>query len=58
MSAPDPTRWFTDLINSQKAVLAATMFVGRIGSVTLAAALAASQTTQLFTRPEERPIVG
>lgn len=41
-----------------KVILALTMFVGRIGSVTLAAALAASQTTQLFTRPEERPIVG
>ncbi|GAA2173677.1 potassium transporter TrkG [Agrococcus versicolor] len=47
-----------DLPWAAKAVLAATMFVGRIGSVTLAAALAASQTTQLFTRPEERPIVG
>lgn len=47
-----------DLPWAAKAVLAATMFVGRIGSVTLAAALAASQSTQLFTRPEERPIVG
>jgi trk system potassium uptake protein len=39
-------------------VLAATMFFGRIGTVTLAAALAASTRRQLFTRPEERPIVG
>ncbi|CAN5599770.1 potassium transporter TrkG [soil metagenome] len=39
-------------------VLAATMFFGRIGTVTLAAALAASQRRQLFKRPEERPIVG
>ncbi|MCU1634837.1 MAG: potassium transporter Trk, partial [Cryobacterium sp.] len=39
-------------------VLAATMFMGRIGTVTLAAALAASQSRQLFRRPEERPIVG
>lgn len=39
-------------------VLAATMFLGRIGTVTLAAALAASQHPKLFTRPEERPIVG
>jgi Trk-type K+ transport system membrane component len=39
-------------------VLAATMFLGRIGTVTLAAALAASQRRQLFRRPEERPIVG
>jgi trk system potassium uptake protein len=39
-------------------VLAATMFLGRIGTVTLAAALAASTRPQLFRRPEERPIVG
>lgn len=39
-------------------VLAATMFFGRIGTVTLAAALAASQRRQLYRRPEERPIVG
>ncbi len=39
-------------------VLAATMFFGRIGTVTLAAALAASTRRQLFRQPEERPIVG
>ncbi len=39
-------------------VLAATMFLGRIGTVTLAAALAASQSGQLYRRSEERPIVG
>jgi trk system potassium uptake protein len=39
-------------------VLAATMFFGRIGTVTLAAALAASQHPRMFRRPEERPIVG
>lgn len=39
-------------------VLAATMFLGRIGTVTLAAALAASQHPKLFRQPEERPIVG
>ncbi|MBX0301934.1 TrkH family potassium uptake protein [Cryobacterium sp. 1639] len=39
-------------------VLAMTMFMGRVGTVTLAAALAASQSRQLFKRPEERPIVG
>ncbi|MGN6325663.1 TrkH family potassium uptake protein [Pseudolysinimonas sp.] len=39
-------------------VLAATMFLGRIGTVTIAAALAASTRRQLFRRPEERPIVG
>jgi len=39
-------------------ILAATMFLGRLGTVTLAAALAASQRRQLFRRAEERPIVG
>ncbi|HEY9423610.1 MAG TPA: potassium transporter TrkG [Microterricola sp.] len=39
-------------------VMALTMFLGRIGTVTLAAALASSVRRQLFTRPEERPIVG
>ncbi|MGH3703452.1 MAG: TrkH family potassium uptake protein, partial [Agromyces sp.] len=39
-------------------VMAGTMFMGRVGTVTLAAALAASQRRQLFKRPEERPIVG
>jgi Trk-type K+ transport system membrane component len=43
---------------SAQLVLAATMFLGRIGTVTLAAALAASTRHQLFRRPEERPIVG
>ncbi|WP_347755916.1 potassium transporter TrkG [Agrococcus sp. ProA11] len=46
------------LEDSAKVILALAMFAGRIGSVTLAAALAASQSTRLFTRPEERPIVG
>ncbi|MEZ5190497.1 MAG: potassium transporter TrkG [Schumannella sp.] len=39
-------------------VIAATMFFGRVGTVTLAAALAASTRRRLFRRPEERPIVG
>jgi len=39
-------------------VLAITMFLGRLGTVTIAAALAASQSRQLFRRSEERPIVG
>ncbi|RZU66710.1 Trk-type K+ transport system membrane component [Microterricola gilva] len=39
-------------------VMALTMFMGRIGTVTLAAALASSVRRQLFKRPEERPIVG
>ncbi|WP_150307172.1 TrkH family potassium uptake protein [Planctomonas psychrotolerans] len=47
-----------DLPPSGVYVLAATMFMGRVGTVTLAAALAASTRRQLFTRSEERPIVG
>jgi Trk-type K+ transport system membrane component len=39
-------------------VLAVTMFLGRIGSITLAAALAQSQHHRLYLYPEERPIVG
>lgn len=39
-------------------ILSVTMFAGRIGTVTLAAALASRNTRQWFTRPEERPIVG
>lgn len=39
-------------------ILAATMFMGRIGTVTFAAAIAASTRRQLFQRAEERPIVG
>jgi trk system potassium uptake protein len=47
-----------DLPDAAKYVLALTMWAGRVGTVTLAAALAASQHRQLFRRPEERPIVG
>lgn len=39
-------------------VLAITMFLGRVGTVTLAAALAQSQRGQYYQNPEERPIVG
>lgn len=47
-----------EMPDAGKYVLAATMWAGRVGTVTLAAALAASQRRQLFTRAEERPIVG
>ncbi|MBX3077895.1 MAG: TrkH family potassium uptake protein [Cryobacterium sp.] len=46
------------LPDAGKYILAATMWAGRVGTVTLAAALAASQRRQLFVRAEERPIVG
>lgn len=39
-------------------VMAATIFMGRIGTVTLAAAVAASSRSQLYSLPVERPIVG
>lgn len=39
-------------------VMALTMFMGRVGTVTLAAAVAASAKTQLYSLPVERPIVG
>lgn len=39
-------------------IMTATMFCGRVGTVTLAAALAQSQRRQLYHNPEERPLVG
>jgi trk system potassium uptake protein len=48
----------TDLPDAGKYIIAATMWAGRVGTVTLAAALAASQRRQLFRYSEERPIVG
>lgn len=39
-------------------ILSATMWAGRVGTVTLAAAIASSASRQLFKHPEERPIVG
>lgn len=41
-----------------KYVLAATMLMGRVGTVTLAAAVAATSRKQLYSLPVERPIVG
>lgn len=39
-------------------ILSATMWLGRVGTVTMAAALASSETKQLYRLPEERIIVG
>ena len=39
-------------------VMAATIFFGRVGTVTLAAAVAATSSRQLYALPVERPIVG
>jgi Trk-type K+ transport system membrane component len=52
------TGFTQDASEGSQYVLAATMFFGRVGTVTLAAALAASTRRQLFRRAEERPIVG
>jgi trk system potassium uptake protein len=41
-----------------QAILVALMFVGRVGLVTLATALALRGHTRLYRYPEERPIVG
>lgn len=47
-----------ELPDSAIYVLAATMFMGRVGTVTLAAAVAATTRSQLYSMPVERPIVG
>jgi Trk-type K+ transport system membrane component len=39
-------------------VLIVLMFVGRVGSVTVASALALRQRNKLYSLPEERPLVG
>ena len=39
-------------------VMALTIFMGRVGTVTLAAAVAATSRSQLYSLPVERPIVG
>ena len=41
-----------------KIVLAALMFLGRIGTITFATALSLRHTRQLYHYPEERPIIG
>jgi Trk-type K+ transport system membrane component len=44
--------------DSAQLVIALIIFMGRVGTVTMAAALARQQVGRLFVRPEERPIVG
>ena len=48
----------SDLPDAASYVLTLTMFMGRVGTVTLAAAVAASSRSQLYALPVERPIVG
>lgn len=52
------TGFTADAPESAQYIIAATMFMGRIGTVTFAAALAATTRRQLFQHAEERPIVG
>jgi trk system potassium uptake protein len=47
-----------DLPDGAKYVLAALMYVGRTGTMTLAAALALRERGRAFRLPQERPIVG
>ena len=47
-----------ELPDAGKYVIIATMWAGRVGTVTLAAAVAATSRSRLFRLPEERPIVG
>ncbi|WP_194420470.1 TrkH family potassium uptake protein [Microbacterium abyssi] len=47
-----------ELPDSATYVMALTIFMGRVGTVTLAAAVAATTRTQLYGLPVERPIVG
>ena len=47
-----------ELTAPSQLVLMALMFVGRVGTVTVAAALALNQKPRLYHLPEERPIIG
>lgn len=48
----------TEAPDSAQLIIALLIFMGRVGTVTMAAALARQQVGRQFTRPEERPIVG
>ncbi|WP_307582941.1 TrkH family potassium uptake protein [Paeniglutamicibacter psychrophenolicus] len=52
------TNLSAELPPAGKYVLSALMFAGRIGTITLAAALTLRQRNQLYHFPEERPIIG
>lgn len=47
-----------DVGDSGRYVLSALMFVGRLGTITLAAALSMQEQKRLYRLPEERPIIG
>ncbi|MBG6216190.1 Trk-type K+ transport system membrane component [Arthrobacter sp. CAN_A6] len=52
------TNLSAELPPSGKYVLSALMFAGRMGTITLASALALRQRSTLYHYPEERPIIG
>ncbi|APF41926.1 TrkH family potassium uptake protein [Neomicrococcus aestuarii] len=52
------TNLSAELPPAGKYILAALMFAGRIGTITLASALSLKQRDQLYRYPEERPIIG
>lgn len=47
-----------DLPSSGQVVLVALMFLGRLGPITLASALALRHRARRYERPEERPVIG
>jgi potassium uptake TrkH family protein len=47
-----------DLPNWEKALLTVLMFIGRIGPVTVASALALRPRVRMYELPEERPVIG
>ncbi|MEV7510357.1 TrkH family potassium uptake protein [Streptomyces sp. NPDC090085] len=48
----------TDLPLAKQILLTVLMFIGRIGPITLASALALRTRTRLYDLPEERPVIG
>ena len=47
-----------DLPPAAQLVVIVLMFIGRVGSITVASALALRSTSKRYRYPEERPIVG
>ncbi|HCP56730.1 MAG TPA: ATPase, partial [Pseudomonas sp.] len=47
-----------DLPPSGQLVIIVLMFIGRVGTITVAAALALRSSTTPYRYPEERPLVG
>jgi trk system potassium uptake protein TrkH len=52
------TNLSAELPPAGKYVLSALMFAGRMGTITLASALALRQRSTLYHYPDERPIIG